>query len=803
MWPILRAWANPIRAVKLAAVHAALLSFVLLGFSNVFAQEEIPAQESSIDSLLKFEQVEPETVADTIESIEAALSSSSEEILILPSSSSKGDAPLKTVLYLGGGDRSPWFHLGVLYAIEEFGIPVDSIVATSWGAWVGSLWAKGVSPDEIQRMLLDSTVAPYVGRNLSGEQEGQNKNSGVDPTSWPLSESGIPSLRKRLVVTNRHENGLEAKWKKLSPDSTGVQRSLVKLRLQESLYRQSVQFVRPFSLQRCDENANLDLQPVTVENIMNSLPLWDAAGALGTSRMTGELCPFNALPAEDHPDELSIIVVASPLRNPAQVSAKEALLRQVYADRLKNQPGLIIRAHAIQDTARNAWIQAGFSAMEQRRTAYGELSKRKVDYGANRKSPAKPWFRFSLSMDSLSPAIHSSVKTYWAESDTGMAAPQNFTARLLKNPAYDSLKFSMSSNGDLMVDAVSDPVFDFAAGGFGSTALGPNAYFEGSAHFVDHVEMQLVLAGFVGINSYGIQPKLEISKLWSLHWGVIFGYDFLKLQPMKSFNNSIPRSQRADYEERRDLNMTMYYQVDNRQRVSAEFLFGHRIYALDTILFDSDQIKTFPVAPTLHYAYSTSDNMDWFSTNGLGVDVMAGMESIGFNFGVVDLVPIYWKLLLDSRFAYSPKPFLSFSAGIAGGMERYHEDGYGYVYPKAFDYRPLDLIYRLHAAATPWTTEWYNPELSSHEYGMVRASGGLHGKYVGVWIFGAYYHDFENSPLAKLGVDKVVLEPSIRLAYKSLSIYMGMNRIVDSESLKDLLKLDDYEYFIRVGNYSF
>ena len=43
----------------------------------------------------------------------------------------KADSSLKTVLYLGGGERSPWFQLGVFYAIEEYGIPVDSVVATS------------------------------------------------------------------------------------------------------------------------------------------------------------------------------------------------------------------------------------------------------------------------------------------------------------------------------------------------------------------------------------------------------------------------------------------------------------------------------------------------------------------------------------------------------------------------------------------------------------------------------------------------------------------------------------------------
>ena len=34
-------------------------------------------------------------------------------------------ANAKSVLYLGGGENSPWFHLGVLYAIEAYSVPVD------------------------------------------------------------------------------------------------------------------------------------------------------------------------------------------------------------------------------------------------------------------------------------------------------------------------------------------------------------------------------------------------------------------------------------------------------------------------------------------------------------------------------------------------------------------------------------------------------------------------------------------------------------------------------------------------------
>ncbi|MBR6317180.1 MAG: hypothetical protein IKR75_02000, partial [Fibrobacter sp.] len=80
---------------------------------------------------------------------------------------------------------------------------------------------------------------------------------------------------------------------------------------------------------------------------------------------------------------------------------------------------------------------------------------------------------------------------------------------------------------------------------------------------------------------------------------------------------------------------------------------------------------------------------------------------------------------------------------------------------------------------------------------------GLHGSYLGAWIFGAYYHDFEQSPYAKLAADKFVFEPAVRFAYRSLVVYVGMNRIVDKETLGDLTHVKQYDYFIRIGNYNF
>ncbi|QUJ67069.1 patatin-like phospholipase family protein [Photobacterium sp. GJ3] len=56
-------------------------------------------------------------------------------------------------LVLGGGGAKGAAHVGVLKALEELQIPVDYIVGTSMGAYVGGLYASGMSADEIEAIL--------------------------------------------------------------------------------------------------------------------------------------------------------------------------------------------------------------------------------------------------------------------------------------------------------------------------------------------------------------------------------------------------------------------------------------------------------------------------------------------------------------------------------------------------------------------------------------------------------------------------------------------------------------------------
>jgi NTE family protein len=483
-------------------------------------------------------------------------------------------------------------------------------------------------------------------------------------------------------------------------------------------------------------------------------------------------------------------------------SAAEQLLKRHAADVLASQPGVIVRAHTILDTARAAWIQAGFSSFEKRLADFTVLNGRRVDYSKDRVA-AKPWFRFEPSYDSLASQVQNAVKSNWDDSDTGMVAVEKFSYSLLQNPAYDSLDLNMQPSGNVAVESAVHPVFDVAVGGFGSNVIGANAYFEAGMRYVDHIEIELVLAGFWGMSSYGVQPRLNISKLWNRHWSLQLGYDYLNLSPLKSFNNEIHRNIRIESEERSDLKMNLVYAVDTRQQVSAEFIFGSREFELDSAYYGGRAIKTYPVSPMLHYRYLNGPNDDWFADNGYVLNVFGGFESIGYDDGIIDVVPIYWKLLADARYTISPVSFATFTVAAVGAIERYHDEGHGYVSPKSFEIAPLDVAYRQHAAATPWSTEWYNAELSSHEYAMLRFNGGLHGAYFGAWLFGAYYHDFEDSPYAELDVDKFVLEPALRFACRSLTVYAGIHRVLDKDSFSSLHHLKHYDYFIRIGNYEF
>ena len=55
---------------------------------------------------------------------------------------------------LGGGAARGLSHIGVLKVLHEHGISPDIIAGTSIGAIIGALYAGGLEPDDIEKLVL-------------------------------------------------------------------------------------------------------------------------------------------------------------------------------------------------------------------------------------------------------------------------------------------------------------------------------------------------------------------------------------------------------------------------------------------------------------------------------------------------------------------------------------------------------------------------------------------------------------------------------------------------------------------------
>lgn len=65
-------------------------------------------------------------------------------------------------LVLSGGGAKGLYHIGVIRALEQNGIPIDYISGTSMGAIVAALYAAGYSPEEMEEIVLSGGPEKWV-----------------------------------------------------------------------------------------------------------------------------------------------------------------------------------------------------------------------------------------------------------------------------------------------------------------------------------------------------------------------------------------------------------------------------------------------------------------------------------------------------------------------------------------------------------------------------------------------------------------------------------------------------------------
>ncbi len=101
----------------------------------------------------------------------------------------------KTGLVLSGGGVRGMAHIGVLKALEENGIPIDYITGTSAGAVVGSLYSIGLSPKQIEELVLSGEFREWATGQINEDLD-YFYNRREETASWVSLKFSIDSTLK-------------------------------------------------------------------------------------------------------------------------------------------------------------------------------------------------------------------------------------------------------------------------------------------------------------------------------------------------------------------------------------------------------------------------------------------------------------------------------------------------------------------------------------------------------------------------------------------------------------------------------
>jgi len=720
-----------------------------------------------------------------------------------------------SLLYLGGGAGSAWYHLGVLEAVERYRIPVDTLVGSSWGAWIGALWSAGWSTAQIAEVLAE----PEVERML----ERENLNV------VPHTSSGGFWDHFTLSANTNGVSGVQASWK-VRPgmqgapvfepyldhaDSAWNSDAWLRFRMQETMWREKPGRSIPFRVVLCSEDARTSTLSVE-SRVLASAPLMGNAHS-------GEICAAYPQEKSGSPTVLRIAAIPMPIRS--EQAEQDLWKAQAY----RNQ-------RALWDSSASLWVsvrphrldlaqtmdpqtlrRAGFEAFKSRLGDFASLAQR-LRYYHHNSGPLPSKFSYQPVFDSVESVYQGHLASFWSQ-DTGLVAPQHFFTSLDNDGFYDSLGLVLGNGSDLLVRAKGAPQVTLGAGGFGTPFLGLNGVAMAALRWVDQFEYGLRVEGVYGQSVRGLRPSLRLGRLWQNRGDFFIEGDLINLSPMSSVLNLEPDLSRYLSEERRNLQLGVDYHLADRRNLrvatelgSATLETGMREW-LNYSEYSQNALK--PIEATSLNLYSdfvdSSDGYEqWFATQGHRLHLVAGFRSVGIHVSGQTAAPLYLATQGEWEVMHPLKPNLSLGITAAGGLDMRRGPGGRVLYPSVIEIVPdqvpdpaLDNRYRLRMGISPWYQQWWTSENTSHHFALLRGTFAWHRQGSGLFLMGGYVRDFESNPWSEFGADRLFLEPVARLRYRSLDLRAGLGRQVALENKNDLGSFKEYCYYIQLGTFNY
>jgi len=839
---------SKLRWAKMICLAAMCLSAQeIVDISNLLSE---PA-DSSLSSQIQASS--SSQIADTVISITSSSSSrpplirqmirtASTMSTVGPIYANKG--PLTLALLDGPGHA--WYNLGVLEAIEMYRIPVDRILGAGWGAWVGAVWAEGYSTRQIREWLQSAdTLAPDW---IWGKPSMDSAIPSTQGLTKAVTTSGVPALGMGWTLARDSGSSLPTlqTWQPVSGHDM-ARTSLANLLLQQPLLSRLLQGNAadqkparlPWNAILCDEKASqivFSAERPAVEWVIASLGIHPTQ--VGQVRLAPmEHCGIVSYDSLNTrwPNREWMFASSWPEQDP-NTSSNLLRLAVEMSEKSSNKYALWMRPHWVPTASlRNAddWERQGRDAV---RAKLGNLR----GYGL----VPKDWDQYDQSVASLdlvqpgyedvSSEYQNHLASFWPEAGSWQNNVADFARGIGESGLYDSLSMELATQQTtdledgrdltvpvLAVRAEPTPQFTWAAGGYGSTLLGPTFDIQGRLRFVNQFEYDFSAHAQYGEYLKGVTPTVTLSRI---HGGALSftGTADIGNWNFEPFFNRIPNAMlpaldRIMLEEtRRDFTAGVHWLPSKAWELHSNVRIGSQCfrtrfseYLFNEGMRSSAFVNINTLNGNVEIRQADLDSVNWFTVGtGSKGKALMGFHSVSIQAMGKGTAPLYGQYEVAWNYAQAIAPALQANLQLQAGIQGRFNSSMTWLYPDSLELisggrgdRALTDYFKMRVA-TPFGLMLPLPEYTSEHFASAGASLGWHHNGNGLWIYGLLLQDFTGLDNG-IGNRRLTLDPLLRWHWRSIEILTGIHLTADWDNLKNFGKSSRWTWITQVGLVAF
>ncbi|MDR2582564.1 MAG: hypothetical protein LBC75_03695 [Fibromonadaceae bacterium] len=652
------------------------------------------------------------------------------------------------VLYMNGDYSSIEYHLGVLSEIERFQIPIDTVVGSQWGAYVGALWSAGWSSAQIRELIKSWD-------SLSKTE--QPKKVALWQKEWLIKhkEDGSPFLVE------------------LTESKPYFGQVFFDLRVQESLWRSDIGSKIPF--RKIDSLENYPFPPVAGGILSTPIALRDTNGS-AAERYQQKLW---------HED--STLIILRPHSKPNPDSLYEAGIQAVQSRRSR-------LAQTLQNSQLRA-LNSQLSIPPPRFLYFPVFDSIPAEIQGHLKSFWNPSdtgilgvrsFLINLQEDGSYREVHLVLDTGSLLQINSESNPQLSLALIGFGGTLFGANVAANANFRF-VNQFGYNLNLMAFYGQGARGVEPDLRFE--QFFMGNGDFYAKAKFYEYEPTSFFQKRIKDRDMRLLKESgarIILGIEKERLQVAVELDRRDITSGASGYP---------IYDKDSYDDEDEE---------PEPIGFIYEAVGVSSLFPYAKWLWQSEEYNRWFAKEGFMAQLMGGFKAVSVH-SFDQEAPLYVSSQGILSITKSLTEYVSISAGTEFGANFRRTDKGKFILPNKlyglyyFDPDPaLDNRYRFAMGMGSYMEGWQTPYNSSHLYGLAHVGFSLQWQESGIFLVGGFAKDGEPNPWSEMAAKRLFAEPKIRIKMPTFDFVLGYSKIYSIGNGVNITKKGENSVFLSL-----